>query len=83
MTLGICRKLSALRQAREAGLHSGSGRDLIPIKSSIVAEEMEKLGLNFQAKDAGRGRMVQRDAYAAGQEAGQRFDYAPGITWAP
>jgi hypothetical protein len=83
MTLGICRKLAALRQARETALHSGSGRDLIPIKTSIVEEEMAKLGLNFRAKGGSRGRMVQRDAYAAGQEAGDRFDYAPGIAQAP
>ncbi len=76
---GIIAKLDTLRQEREAALHRSSGRDLMVVKASIVDEEVDRLGLAFTYKPIGGKRYVMTDAYAAGQEAGERFDYRPGI----
>jgi hypothetical protein len=76
---GISDKLDTLREEREAALHRSSGRDLMVVKGSVVEDELEKLGLEFTYRSAGGKKYVLSDAYAAGQEAGQRFDYRPGI----
>jgi hypothetical protein len=76
---GIVAKLDTLRKEREASLHRSSGRDLMVVKASIVDQELDKLGLAFTSKVFGGRKYVLPDAYAAGQEAGERFDYRPGI----
>jgi hypothetical protein len=73
---GISRKIRALRQARDS---SGSnGRALVPVKDSMIDDELELLGLTFQNR-ATAGRKVLPTAYNAGKEAGERFEYRPGI----
>jgi Protein of unknown function (DUF2786) len=75
---GIIGKLDALRRARDDARRGGSGRDLVPIKDSIIDAELARLGL-MTRRAGGNRRRVIRDAYAAGQEAGARFEYQPGI----
>ena len=75
---GIIRKLDTLRQARDVAGGSTNGRALVPIKEAIIDEEMDRLGLNFRRRSAVR-RMVLPAAFSAGQEAGERFQYRPGI----
>jgi hypothetical protein len=75
---GIIRKLDTLRQACDVAGGSTSGRALVPIKESIIDEEMDRLGLNLRRRSAVR-RMVLPAAFSAGQEAGERFEYRPGI----
>lgn len=75
---GIIGKLNALRQTRQAAASTGAGRALVPVKESIIASEIDRLGLNLRQRGATR-RYVLRDAYGAGQEAGERFEYRPGI----
>ena len=75
---GIIRKLDTLRQARDVAGGSTNGRALVPIKQSIIDEEMDRLGLNFRRRSAVR-RMVLPAAFSAGQQAGERFEYRPGI----
>jgi len=77
---GISAKLHASRAARDAVMRSASGRDLVPVKAAMVDEEMEKLGLSLTSRVLGRAKRVLTDAYAAGQAAGERFEYAPAIT---
>jgi hypothetical protein len=77
---GIRAKLHELRQAREEALRSASGRDLVPVKASIVEDEMAKLGLTLRARSRAAKRYVLTDAYEAGHEAGKRFEYRPGLT---
>jgi hypothetical protein len=77
---GIAGKLQGLRAARDAGLRSASGRDLVPVKAAMVDEEMEKLGLNLSRRALGGAKRVLSDAYAAGEEAGRRFEYAAAVT---
>lgn len=77
---GIARKLHELRQRRGETMRTETGRDLVPVKEAVVEEELAKLGLRFQTRGSGRGRHVLRDAYEAGHEAGDRFEYRPGIT---
>ncbi|MGH7057642.1 MAG: DUF2786 domain-containing protein, partial [Acetobacteraceae bacterium] len=76
---GICDKLEILRKAREAGLRRGSGRDLVPVKASVVESELDRLGLSFHGRAHASRRTVLRDAYAAGNAAGRRFEYRPGL----
>ena len=60
-------------------MRTETGRDLVPVKEAIVEEELAKLGLRFHARGGGQGRYVLREAYEAGHEAGERFEYRPGI----
>jgi hypothetical protein len=76
---GITGKLRALRAARDAHRISLSGRDLVVVKASMVDAEIEKLGLNLQAKCGKRGRRVLSEAYDAGKSAGEQFEYMPAI----
>ena len=80
---GIARKLDELRRRREEAMRTATGRDLVPVKGAVVEEELAKLGLRFEARGGGRGRYVLRDAYEAGHEAGDRFEYRPGIAEGP
>jgi len=57
---------------------STNGRALVPIKEAIIDAEMDRLGLSLRRRSAVR-RMVQPAAFSAGQEAGERFEYRPGI----
>ena len=76
---GIARKLDELHRRREETMRTETGRDLVPVKEGVVEEELAKLGLRFHARGGGRGRYVLPEAYEAGQEAGERFEYRPGI----
>jgi hypothetical protein len=76
---GIARKLDELRRQREEAMWTATGRDLVPVKEAVVEEELAKLGLRFHARGGSKGRYVLRDAYEAGHEAGDRFEYRPGI----
>src|ERR1700674_3860621 len=75
---GIIRKLDTLRQARDVAGGNTNGGARWPIKESIIDEEMDRLGLNFRRRSAVR-RLVLPAAFSAGQEAGERFEYRPGI----
>jgi hypothetical protein len=79
---GIRAKLDSMRAARAASRHSTSGRDLVPVKAAMVDEELAKLGLNLHARAAGRSRRILTDAFAAGEAAGQKFEFAPAVTQA-
>ena len=79
---GISDKLQAMRTARYANQRSAAGRDLVPVKAAMVDEEVAKLGLDLQTREMGRGRRVLSDAFAAGEAAGQRFEFTPAITQA-
>ena len=70
---GIRTKLVLRKAERTETSIKASGRDLVPVKASLVEEELAKLGLNFTSKSQ-RGRMVLPDAYKAGEVAAQRFE---------
>ena len=72
---GIARKLDELHRQRKETVRAETGRDLVPVKEGVVEDELAKLGLRFHARGGGRGRYVLREAY----EAGDRFEYRPGI----
>jgi len=76
---GIAGKLHTLHAERESTMRASTGRDLVPIKEAVVDEELAKLGMTFHTRSGQKGKRVLRDAYHAGQEAGDRFDYRPGI----
>jgi hypothetical protein len=76
---GIANKLHALHAERETAMRVSSGRDLMPIKAALLDEELDKLGMTFQTRSGQKGRQVLSDAYHAGQAAGDRFEFRPGI----
>ena len=78
---GIIRKLDTLRHARDVVGGGTNGRALVPIKQSIIDEEMERLGLSLRRRSAVRRRVLPT-AFNAGKQAGERFEYRPGITGA-
>jgi Protein of unknown function (DUF2786) len=75
---GINQKLKMLHQARDAAGVGSNGRALIPIKDAMIDDEMERLGLTFRRRSTVRRRVLP-SAYNAGKEAGERFEYRPGI----
>jgi len=76
---GIAGKLYALHAERETAMRVSSGRDLMPIKAALLDEELDKLGMTFHARSGQKGKQVLSEAYHAGQEAGDRFEFRPGI----
>lgn len=76
---GIVGKLDSMRREREAAMVRNTGRDLVPIKESVVDEELARLGIRFRTRARKGGRTVLSDAYAAGHEAGQSFEVHHGI----
>ncbi|MEA2757365.1 MAG: hypothetical protein QOJ54_3654 [Aliidongia sp.] len=76
---GISGKLRALRAERESAMKTSTGRDLVPLKASLVEDELSKLGMTFKRRSSQTGKRVLREAYSAGQEAGDKFEYQPGI----
>ncbi len=75
---GIVSKLGALRRAREAASGGSNGRALVPVKKSIIEQELERLGLKLRQVNAPR-RRVMADAFDSGREAGEKFEYRAGI----
>jgi len=80
---GIVSKLHSLRQERESALQGSSGRQLIPIKTSVIDDEVARLGLHFRARGQASMRYVMTDAFEAAQAAGKRFEYRPGLAGRP
>ena len=75
---GITAKLRSLHQAREPTWRS-SGRDLVPIKASVIDDELAELGLNFRRRGRASKRYIMADAYEAGQVASGRFELRTGL----
>lgn len=75
---GIMTKLDAMKREREAAANRSGGRDLVPVKDSVIDAEIDKLGLGFTVRNR-RGRKVLKQAYQAGQDAGAEFDIHPGV----
>jgi hypothetical protein len=71
---GIRDKLTSMKAERDAANRRSTGRDLVPMKASIVEDELERLGLSFHAKAQNRKRKVAHDAYHAGRAAGRKFE---------
>jgi len=76
---GIARKLDELLRQRAQAMRDATGRDLVPVKEAVIEDELAALGLRFHARGGSRGRYVLEDAYEAGHEAGDRFEYRPGL----
>lgn len=74
---GVAEKLRASVEVRR-GARTGTGRDLVPLKSSRIDEELSALGLFFRAEER-RGRRVLLDAYGAGKLASERFEWGDSI----
>ena len=68
-----------MKAERDAANRLSTGRDLVPIKASVIEDELEKLGLSFHAKGQARKRQIAPDAYHAGREAGQKFEPRRGV----
>ena len=76
---GIGEKLKSMKAERDAANRKASGRDLVPMKASVIEDELEKLGLDFHARARRRKRLVQPGAYEAGRIAGRKFEPRRGL----
>jgi hypothetical protein len=81
MVTSIADKLAAMKKARD-GVNRSTGRDLVVVKSAIVAEELARLDLNLRTVRATR-RLVSAAAFDAGSAAGSALVVNPGIGAAP
>lgn len=79
LATGINGKLDALKTERNASVFKSTGRDLVPIKTSVTDAEFEKLGLSLTSRNTSRRRHVMADAFAAGQVAGRKFEVNASI----
>jgi uncharacterized protein DUF2786 len=77
--VGLREKLALLKSQRTAATQASSGRDLVPLKASVIDEELEKLGLSFRRRSSARKKTVLTEAYEAGEEAGRRFEIRAGL----
>ena len=75
---GNCDRLRSMKAERDAANQLSTGRDLVP-RTTIIEDELEKLGLSFHVKTESRKRMVAPDAYHAGREAGRKFEPRRGV----
>ncbi|HXY56945.1 MAG TPA: hypothetical protein VEH76_00025 [Methylocystis sp.] len=75
---GVAEKLKIMKAERDAALRQSSGRDLVPLKASVIDDELDKLGYSFSKKALRRKRVVP-GAYEAGREAGRKFEPRRGI----
>ncbi len=75
---GIDTKLDKLKSDRQAAMRKSTGRDLEPIKTSVIDDELDKLGMRFERKVRRRRRVVV-DAFEAGRDAGRKFEIHPGL----
>ncbi len=71
---GIGDKLDARKTERDTKTFKATGRDLVPVKASVVEDELAKLGMSFTSKASTRGQLVLLDAYEAGHVASGRFE---------
>jgi hypothetical protein len=71
---GIDGKLKTIKTERKASNRASSGRDLAPLKTSVIDDELTKLGLSFHVTSRGRRKRILADAYAAGEIAGYQFE---------
>ncbi len=76
---GIGDKLRSMKAERDAANRLSTGRDLVPMKASVIEDELEKLGLSFHAKAQSRKRSVAPDAFHAGRAAGRKFEPRLGV----
>jgi hypothetical protein len=76
---GIGGKLKTMKAARDTSNRASSGRDLAPLKTAAIDEELAKLGLSFHTARRGAKKHVLVDAYEAGQVAGRQFEVQAGI----
>lgn len=74
MKHGICGKLYALREHRSKEMLQTSGRDLVPLKTSVIEDELSALGINLHTVRTGSGRKrVLVGAFAAGEISGSNI----------
>ena len=76
---GIGGKLRAMKAERDTSNQTLSGRDLVPLKTSVIDDELAKLGLSFHTTSRGRRKRVLADAFEAGQIAGYQLEIRAGI----
>jgi len=76
---GIGGKLQSMKMERDTLNRTSSGRDLVPLKTSVIDDELAKLGLSFHTTSRGRRKRVLADAVEAGRIAGYQFEIRAGI----
>lgn len=74
----INQRLRAMKDAIKRE-NSSTGRDLVIVKSAIVAAELDKLGFAFGKARTSRGKAMSGAAYSAGVAAGDKVSFNKGV----
>ncbi len=77
MVASIAERLDAMKAERDRS-NLNTGRDLVVVKTSVVDEELRRLGIAFTTARSA-GRRVSHEAFEAGGTAGTSFAITPGI----
>lgn len=77
MAFSITAKLNKIKAARQMNKTS-TGTDLVPVKSKIIDEEFNKLGLE-KLKSTKASTAITPGSFRVGTVAGQRFEITPGV----
>lgn len=83
MIASIADKLMEMKAGRDRARAAG-GRDLVPVKTSVVDAELKKLGVVFRESEGFvPGRFIAPEAYDAGVEVGSGFSLPGGVAKTP
>lgn len=79
MALRIAQKLRTMKDEQSKVNIASTGRDLVIVKSNIVAAEWDKQGIRLSKARASTMNIRSADAYNAGARAGDNFNLNAGI----
>lgn len=68
---GVIKKLNALKKKRNEVFQQNYGRSLVPIKSALINNEIEELGLELTMTGKNSPRSIIKEAYKKGEIAGE------------
>ncbi len=71
---GICSKLNRLKAERDAALSVSGGRDLMPLKETVIEDELTALGMRLKVLQTGRKNLLAR-AYKTGRHTGENLEW--------
>ncbi len=79
MVSRVSARLKEMKREQEQETKETTGRDLVIVKSQVVARQFETLGVRLGAVKRGSSYSNNHSAYAAGQSAGNRVGFNKGV----
>jgi hypothetical protein len=79
MATRINQRLRELKDAQQEENIATTGRDLMVVKSAVVADELAKLGITFTSAKRSKAPASNAGAWAAGESAGDAVSFNKGV----